>query len=143
MNLIKQYNQPSIFNGFNQLYGLKYIENEFTEDDYNEFWNPNFDIIRNDDYYLINGELAGTSKSDINIELTKNSLKISGKRSQNEDSDKNISSQINYGSFVKYFNLDDEICQKSIVAKIDDGILKVKLPILEPKKNKTKQIKIN
>ena len=108
MNLIKQYNQPSIFNGFNHLYGLKYIENEFIEDDYNEFWDPNFDIIRNDDHYLINGELAGTSKSDINIELTKNSLKISGKRSQNEDSDKNISSQINYGSFVKYFNLDDE-----------------------------------
>merc|ERR1711998_135531 len=127
MTLIKWDDKPSIFKDINEWFNI--ITDDFYNDqtNINNSWNPNFEIIKQKDNYIIIAELAGLSKKDITIELVENILKISGERKFNDTKNinENIYSQINYGSFEKSFKLNKNVNKTKINANMDDGILQI------------------
>ena len=145
MTLVKWKKAPSIFDDINQWFNL------VTKDVYqnnlqiNDKWTPNFEIMQNNDQYIINAEMAGLSKKDINIEIDGELLKISGERNSvyNDESYSNRYSEINYGSFVKSFRLPENAIENKISAKMKDGILLITIPITKSVMPDTKKIKIN
>ena len=145
MTLVKWKKRPSIIDDINQWFNLVTTDVYRNELQINDKWTPNFEIMQNNDQYIINAEMAGLSKKDINIEIDCELLKISGERNSeyNDETYSNRYSEINYGSFVKLFRLPENVMENKISAKMKDGILFITIPTIKPIIPDTKKIKIN
>ena len=145
MTLVKWRKAPSIIDDINQWFNLVTTDVYGNDLQINDKWTPNFEIMQNNDQYIINAEMAGLSKKDINIEIDGELLKISGERNSvyNDESYSNRYSEINYGSFVKSFRLPENAMENKISAKMKDGILFITIPTIKPIIPDTKKIKIN
>lgn len=94
------------------------------------------DIKDNGGEYLLEADLPGFKKEDINVNLENNYLTISAERKvENEEKDKKgryIRCERSYGSFTRSFDVSDVDTDK-ITASYEDGVLKLTMP----KKEKT------
>ena len=101
---------------------------------------PPYDILKDDDYnFKIEMALAGFSKKDIEVEVAENLLTIKSVRENNQDS-KNVYIGISYRKFTREFTIADDIEVKD--AKLEDGLLTIKLERIVPDEKKPKLIKI-
>ncbi len=88
---------------------------------------PSVDISETDTQFQISAELPGIKKENINVDLEKSRLTISGERKmKNEEKGKNFHRvETQYGSFTRSFYLPDTIDEDSVQAKYEDGILNI------------------
>ena len=101
---------------------------------------PPYDILKDDDYnFKIEMALSGFSKKDIEVEVAENLLTIKSVRENNQDS-KNVYKGISYRKFTREFTIADDIEVKD--AKLEDGLLTIKLERIVPDEKKPKLIKI-
>lgn len=93
------------------------------------------DITETKDAYLVEADLPGFSKDDIQIELENNQLTIRAKREEStemkDDNDKVIRQERHFGEFVRSFYIDN-VDQDKVEARLDNGVLKLKLPKIDP-----------
>ncbi|RXZ82972.1 Hsp20/alpha crystallin family protein [Paenibacillaceae bacterium] len=89
------------------------------------------DIHEKDDVYLIEAELPGVRKDDINIELNGSSLVIRATRSRidepKDEQGKVIRRERSHGEFARRFYVKN-IEEDGIRAKLEDGILQLTVP---------------
>jgi len=107
---------------------------------------PSVNITENDKSYNIEVSAPGFEKNDFNVRIEDSMLTVSGehKIEKNEENEKFVRKEFNYGSFSRSFNLIDLIDEEKIDAKYENGILKIKLPKNEKAKAKNmKEIKIS
>jgi HSP20 family protein len=85
------------------------------------------DISETSDQFEFLVGLPGLAKEDIQVNLERGLLTISGERTfENEEKDKNFHRiETKYGSFNRAFHLPDSVNEDSIVAKYNNGILKI------------------
>ena len=132
MNLIKVNTMPSILNTVDGL-----IDGLFNNYPHNlNMRTPNYDIIRDNDKYIIEMEVPGIKKSEIAIETQDQTIRISVKT----DAEKNSYSNASSREFEKEFNLPDDTVEKNISANLKNGILEIKIP--RKAEVKTKAIKV-
>lgn len=98
------------------------------------------DVKEKDKEYILEIEIPGVEKEDINLEIKDDILTISVERKEeiNEERENYIRRERKYGSFRRAFYVDD-VDQEKIKAKFKHGVLKVKLPkkeISSPKENR-------
>jgi len=95
-------------------------------------------IIENEDNYELSMVLPGYKKEDININIDNDILTISSEiKNEKEEKTKNyISKSFTKNSFCKKLILSDDIDKDKINAKMEDGILNLKL-------EKIKKIELN
>jgi molecular chaperone IbpA len=104
---------------------------------------PPYDILKEDDKYIIRIAIAGFKKSDVDIEIEDNTLTVSVCREDNtgkqraEFLHKGISSK----EFYKSFALAEHVEVKK--ATMSDGILQIILEKNIPDSEKPKKIKIS
>ena len=104
---------------------------------------PPYDILKEDDKYIIRIAIAGFKKSDVDIEIEDNTLTVSVCREDNtgkqraEFLHKGISSK----EFYKSFALAEYVEVKK--ATMSDGILRIMLEKNIPDSEKPKKIKIS
>ena len=120
MNLIKLNRMPSIFDAGDGLFNGLF--NNYPHD--LSMGMPNYDIISDNDTYIIEMEVPGFKKSEISIEAQDQIVKISAKR----DSVKNSYSNVSSREFEKEFHLPDDTVEKNISANLKNGILEIKIP---------------
>lgn len=103
---------------------------------------PGIDISETEDQFLINVELPGMKKEDINIGLENGRLSISGERKfEKEDKGKTYHRvETSYGSFNRSFQLPDNVDEESVSANYENGILNISIDKAEDKV--TKKIEI-
>ncbi len=103
------------------------------------------DITEDEHNYYMEVELAGVKKEDINITLKDGYLTITAKRENKNDQqnryEKWLRHERYYGSATRsyYVGLEDE---KNITAKFENGVLTLKLPKEEEKKELVRKIDI-
>lgn len=101
------------------------------------------DVTEKDGNYLLDMELPGYGKDDIQIELKDGYLNISAsKNTSNEEKDDkgNIIRQERYsGSCSRSFYVGENIKETDIKAKFENGELKIVLPADAPKKVEEKK----
>lgn len=104
---------------------------------------PGIDISETDDKFLINVELPGMKKDDIDVSLENGRLTISGERKfEKEDKGKTFHRiETSYGSFNRSFQLPDNVDEESVKATYEDGILNISIDKAEDKV--TKKIEIS
>lgn len=101
---------------------------------------PDYDIIENDNEFILNMMLPGFEKDKIIIKTEKNSLIIEGEREKDEKT-KFIYRKSFYGKFKKSFDLPENVNGDKINASFADGILSLKIP-KDSKMELSKTIKI-
>ncbi len=110
----------TLFNGF--------FNNDLVSRDYAGYV-PSVNITEKEDKYCIEVSAPGFDKSDFNVVVEDGLLKISGEhRSENETEEISyVRKEFNYGSFTRQFNLKDVVDIDNIVAKYENGILRLEL----------------
>lgn len=141
MTLIK-YSQPN-----RDIFGKRFsdIMDEFFNDavaNRQQTFAPSVDISETDKQYLIDVEVPGMDKKDIELNVDNNTLTISGERRfENKEEEKNYHRvESSYGSFSRSFTLPDNVESESIQATYNNGILHITIEKSEQKMKK--QIKI-
>ena len=105
---------------------------------------PRIDISEKNDKILVEAEIPGVKKEDLKITLQDNILTIKGEKKKEEESkDKNYyRCERTYGSFSRSFTLPVEVNTEKVDAKFNDGMLKIELKKVEPKKAQEKLIEL-
>ena len=96
---------------------------------------PPMDIADLGDKYEMQLEIPGIPKEDINIEVTPNGIEISAEyEDTNEDKGKNwLRRERTCSSYYRSYELPEELKTDDIEAELEDGILKISLPKVEPR----------
>lgn len=99
---------------------------------------PTTDVYTKDNQLKVEAHLPNFEQDDINIQIENNALVISAERHEKEeDKDKKYVVRESSSSFYRRIALPDRADTDKIEARLDDGILKVSVPLTplpEPKK---------
>ena len=142
MMLVPRQNSFNLFDDF------------FTNDFFpkTDFFSKDRNLMRTDvkemkDKYLLDIDLPGFDKENINISLDNGYLNISAKVDEKNDSDdeKYVRRERYYGECSRSFYVGEDINEDDIQAEFKNGILKIELPKkqIEDKSKEIKQIPIN
>lgn len=91
---------------------------------------PRVNISETDVEFILEVEMVGLSKDDIDVQLTGKELKIKGNRSSHDISKKYhpLLTEREPYSYSRTFVLDVEIQKEKIEAKYENGLLTLRLP---------------
>lgn len=106
-------------------------------------WTPVVDIYETPTEVIVQAELPGVQREDIQIELTDDRLTLRGKRERTTE--ENVTYHLlerNYGQFERSFALSVPVNTEKAEANYRDGVLIVRLPKVEPKKAKRIEVKV-
>ena len=143
MTLVKWDHTPSIFEDVNHWFN--HISNNLpVRASESSFFHPNFEVQKSEKGFMVKADLPGMEKKDMNIDIVKGMLTISGERreSKKEQNENYGISEIRYGSFNRSFSLPEDILEDSIKAKMKNGVLELTLPRMKPVKPEIKRIEI-
>ena len=110
----------------------------------NSNWIPPVDIKESDLSYIINADIPGFNKNDIEVTIEKNQIKLSGNRNDDSVKDDGVyhyKERMN-DSFDRTFRLPDLINDKNISASFKNGILSVIIPKSDKTEPKSRRITI-
>ena len=107
---------------------------------------PLVDLADNGAEYVVKAEVPGLNRDDLNIEVTENSVEISGEtKSEEKEEDQSkgyIRRERRYSSFYRSIPLPENVLTDKVDAELKDGVLTVKLPKAAPPEKKTKKVKV-
>ncbi len=91
------------------------------------------DVTEHDKAYEVRAEIPGVLKEDISVSVDGNFVSISAEvRKEKEDKDKAggrvLMKETFVGSASRGFSLGHEVDEKAVVAKLENGVLKLTLP---------------
>lgn len=116
------------------------------EEAVNEGLAPRLDVVEHDNEFVLQAEMPGIKKDDIEITLENGVLTISGEsKSENETraGERVIRQERRYGKYVRSLRLGKEIDEKKVKANYKDGILELVLPKSEEVKPKKISVSVN
>jgi len=110
-----------------------------------EVFSPKCDILDEGDRYVLNMDVPGIDKKDIQVVLKGHVLHVKGeskKKYKKEDENRCYIERF-YGSFERKFWLDDNVQEANIHAAYEGGLLKLVVPKKTPVKPEVKKISIH
>jgi HSP20 family protein len=105
-------------------------------------WIPAMDLLETEDDFVLRADLPGLSEDDVTIELQAGTLTVSGARkSEHEESTAEYRRlERGWGSFSRSLTVPEGIDPESITARVDRGILEVRIP--KPEQHKPHRVTI-
>ncbi len=105
---------------------------------------PKVDIKEEDKEIIVSAELPGMDQKDIDVTVTKDSIRISGeKKHEKEEEEKGFYRHETFcGSFDRVIDLPAEVEEDKAEAEFSKGVLTIRLPKSEEAQAKRKKIKI-
>jgi HSP20 family protein len=91
-------------------------------------WAPPVDVEEQDDAYVVEADVPGVKKQDVNIEVAGNQLTITGDIKEREKKGVVRRRTRRVGRFEYRVMLPQEVDSEKIDAKLNDGVLTVRLP---------------
>ena len=88
---------------------------------------PQFDILENEDAYILKGDLPGISEENVEITVHEGILTIAGTREEErtETTDNFLVRERSSGAFTRQLKLAKDADAEQISAKLEDGVLTV------------------
>jgi HSP20 family protein len=92
-------------------------------------YEPTVDIWESEEALVLQADVPGVKKDDVEINLDQDVLTISGRVSLDDYNGlRPVYSEFNVGNFFRRFSLGETIDQAAITADMEDGVLTVTLP---------------
>lgn len=99
---------------------------------------PSTDIYENDDEFVLEANMPGVLRNDIQVKVIEDSLIIFGKINFNEAVKRNyVLNEKEIGNYFRKFRISDALDKTKVTAKYDNGQLIVHLPKNENSKPRT------
>ncbi len=103
---------------------------------------PLVDIYETKDDYFLTAAMPGVKKENVKIKLEEGHLVLMGRINFDETVNrKYVLHETEIGNYYRRFKISDSVDESKIDAKLDDGILNVRLPKHDRIKPKTIEIK--
>lgn len=124
-----RWERPSLLSRMEQLFG-----DAFDEEDNGGMalgaWNPRVNMYEKGDNIVIDAELPGIKKEDIDVTVEDHRLTLRGERKEEKETKKEdyYRKERSYGSFARSFMLPSNIAANKVDASYKDGVLHVTLP---------------
>lgn len=148
---LRPYNRNHSGMTYNPFKMMDNFEREFFGEPFTRFFESGSlaefktDIRDKGDSYLLEADLPGFDKNDINLELNGDTLQIVAERhSEREHNDKNndyICSERSYGKYVRSFDV-SAVDTDKISAKYTNGVLELLLPKKAEVKPQSRKLEI-
>jgi len=106
-------------------------------------WMPALELVDAGDNFVLKAQLPGIDPKDIDVQVTREAISISGERRYENTDEKSgyVRSEFRYGKFHRVLTLPVHIQNDSVQAEYKDGILMLTLPKVTEARNKV--VKIN
>ena len=134
MTLVKRnYTLPQVNRFYNSLIDNFFNDPFMTESEEPVHWTPRMEVEENEQDFLLNVEVPGLNKKDIDISVKDNVISISGERKEKvhkKESQYHLN-EIRYGRFCRSFQLPNNVDVDNIKGNWKEGILTVKIPKTE------------
>jgi HSP20 family protein len=107
-------------------------------------WSPVVDVRQCNGDLVVTAELPGLKKEEVKVELTDDALVIQGerKREHKEDHEGYHRYESSYGQFYRSVPLPQGAKTDQVKAELQDGVLKVSVPVQQAEKKKSQQVPI-
>lgn len=106
-----------------------------------EGWSPLVDIEETDDAYVLEAELPGVKREDVNIELAGSELLISGEIKERERKGTVRRRSRRTGRFEYRVGLPAQVDPEKIEASLNEGVLAVRVPKSERAQRRRIEVK--
>lgn len=130
MKLINLNSRPiSIFDDMNRVMNTV-LNNNIYKQDIKENWLPAVDVNEDSTSFTLTADMPGLNKSDIDISVEDNMLRISGDKEYIK-TDKDVEyhyHERNHGKFFRSFKIPLTIDEKKISAVFKNGVLTIIMP---------------
>jgi HSP20 family protein len=109
-----------------------------------EMWTPQIELSQQNNELVVRADLPGLKKEDINIDITDESITISGERHQEHESDSGgvYRSERSYGSFYRAIPLPHGAISDQAKATFKDGVVEIRVPAPPEQVNRGRRIEI-
>ena len=133
---LRPYNRKNHMTDYNPFREIDAFEKSFFQNPFGFFGSDPLvefrtDITDNGDHYLLEADLPGFEKKDINLDINGDLLTIRAERhSEHEETDKKnkyIRCERSYGAYSRQFDITG-VDREGIRAKYENGVLKLTLP---------------
>ncbi|MEM6839291.1 MAG: Hsp20/alpha crystallin family protein [Cyanobacteria bacterium P01_C01_bin.120] len=106
---------------------------------------PSAEMTETSDAIALSVELPGLNAEDVDIQVTQDSVSISGeRRSESNVSENGLTrSEFKYGSFRRVIPLSTRIDNTQATANYENGILKLHLPKVAEERNEVVKVNLN
>ena len=106
------------------------------ENGHSAVWTPRMDLSETADAYLVHLDLPGLKKEDLDISFEDGTLRISGERraETNTEERKFVRIERSHGRFFRAFSLPQTADVEGIEARFEDGVLMIRVPKAEEAK---------
>ena len=124
------------------------FDDAFTSESWGEWSNlskvPAAELTETDDALLLKLEVPGMEAKDLDIQVTADSVSISGERKEETKSEEKgvTRSEFRYGKFSRVIPLPVKIQNTNVTAEYKDGILNLTLPLAQEEKNKVVKVSL-
>ena len=136
---------------YNPFREMEEFEKAFFSNPFGSFWgNAGLEEFRTDvtdegDHYLLEADLPGFEKKDITLDIQGNTLTVHAERhsrvEEKDQKDKVIRMERSYGSYTRSFDISG-VDTNHIIAKYDNGVLRLTLPKADPKLSAGRRLEI-
>ncbi len=111
---------------------------------WSQAFTPRVDVKEEDNHVVVSAELTGMDQKDIDVTVTRDSVRISGVKKREEEKEERgyYHRETSYGSFERIIDLPSEIDENKAEAEFSKGVLKIRLPKSEQAQTKQKKIEI-
>jgi len=98
-------------------------------------WTPTMDVTRCNGDLVVTAELPGLKKEEVKVEMTEDALVIEGERKREHKTDHEGYHRVerSYGKFYRSILLPKEAKTDLVKAELNEGILKITIPVGEAK----------
>ncbi len=98
-------------------------------------WWPAIECKKVNHEFVVTAEVPGLKKDEVKVELTDNALILEGERKYEEKKEEEgyFRSERYYGKFYRSIPLPEGYQTEGIHADLANGVLEVKIPVVEPK----------
>lgn len=103
-------------------------------------WLPAIDVSKRDDQVVVTAELAGLDPKDVNVEISDDSLIISGERAAS-GGDSYHNERV-YGTFYRAIPLPENVDTNQISASFKNGVLEVDIPMSQQQESRRRRIDV-
>jgi HSP20 family protein len=100
-----------------------------------ELWAPRIEVCERDGKLLIQADLPGVRKDDLDVQIEDDAIVIQGQRHQETTRDERgfYHSERSYGSFYRMIPLPEGVEAEQAHASFRDGVLQIELPMAQPR----------
>lgn len=107
-------------------------------------WTPSIDVWEKDGKLMVEAELPGMTRDDVEIDLADNVLTLRGEKKAEMKKDEGGVHFVErtYGSFLRSFTLPFAVDESAITAEFKNGLLTVTLPKMAQEPVKGRKIEI-